>query len=237
MLRVKGRTKACAFIDRDAAEPVILPRDHHVTRLIISAVHERFNHQNHETVVNEILQRYRVPRLKATYRQIRKECQQCKILLASPKPPAMADLPKARLSAFSRPFTHMGVDYFGPILISVGRRTEKRWGVLATCLTTRAIHLQIAHTLTTDSCVMAIRNIMARRGIPAAIYSDRGTNFRAANKELQNALEELDHMALIKEFTTSRTEWVFNPPLASHGRSMGEVDSKRKTKSRATADE
>ncbi|XP_065079701.1 uncharacterized protein LOC135702570 [Ochlerotatus camptorhynchus] len=216
VLRVKGRTKACIFIDRDAAEPVILPRDHPVTRLIISAVHDRFNHQNHETVVNEILQRYRIPRLKAAYHQIRKDCQQCKILRAKPQPPAMADLPPARLAAFTRPFTHTGVDYFGPMMVSVGRRTEKRWGVLATCLTTRAIHLQIAHSLTTDSCVMAIRNIMARRGIPAAIYSDRGTNFRAASKELQSATEKLDHDALAKEFTSSHTEWSFNPPVTPH---------------------
>ncbi|XP_062538030.1 uncharacterized protein LOC134206341 [Armigeres subalbatus] len=78
VLRVNGRTKACVFIDRNAAEPVILPRDHPVTRLIISDVHERFNHQNHETVVNEILQRYRIPRLKAAYNKIRKDCQNAK---------------------------------------------------------------------------------------------------------------------------------------------------------------
>ncbi|XP_055615247.1 uncharacterized protein LOC129761547 [Toxorhynchites rutilus septentrionalis] len=216
VLRVKGRTKACAFIDRDAAEPIILPRDHPVTRLIISSIHERFLHQNHETVINEVLQRYRIPRLKAAYRQIRKDYQQCKILLANPQPPAMGDLPPARLAAFSRPFTHMGVDYFGLILVSIGRRNEKRWGVLATCLTTRAIHLQIAYKLTTDSCVMAIRNIMARRGIPARIYSDRGTNFRGANKELQNAIENLDHDALIAEFTSSHIEWSFNPPATPH---------------------
>ncbi|XP_053691781.1 uncharacterized protein LOC128740267 [Sabethes cyaneus] len=216
VLRVKGRTKACAFIARDAAEPVILPRDHHVTRLIISSVHERFNHQNHETVINEILQRYRIPRLKAAYRQIRKDCQMCKILLAKPHPPAMGDLPPARLAAFSRPFTHMGIDYFGPISVSSGRRIEKRWGVIATCLTTRAIHLQIAYTLTTESCVMAIRNIMVRRGIPAMIYSDRGTNFRAASKELQSATAKIDHDALKSEFVSSNTEWSFNPPITPH---------------------
>ncbi|XP_055623389.1 uncharacterized protein LOC129766818 [Toxorhynchites rutilus septentrionalis] len=216
VLRVKGRTMACAFVDRDAFEPVILPRDHPVTRLVISAIHERFNHQNHETAMNEILQRYRIPHLKTTYRKMRKDCQQCKILLAKPQPPEMGNLPPARLAAFARPFTHTGVDYFGPILVSIGRRTEKRWGVLATCLTTRAIHLQIAHTLTTDSCIIAIRNIMARRGIPAAIYSDRGTNFRAASKELQSAIENLDHDALLKEFTSSHTEWFFNPPVTPH---------------------
>ncbi|XP_058826984.1 uncharacterized protein LOC131686969 [Topomyia yanbarensis] len=214
--RVRGRTKACAFVGRDATEPIILPRNHHVTRLIIADIHERFNHQNHATILNEVLQRYRIPRLKATYHAIRRSCQQCKNDLAKPQPPAMADLPQSRLAAFSRPFTYTGVDYFGPIQVLVGRHSEKRWGVLATCLTTRAIHLQIAHTLSTDSCVMAIRNIMARRGVPAVIYSDRGTNFQATSKVLKAAIQQLDHDRLASEFTSSHTQWTFIPPVSPH---------------------
>ncbi|XP_053699101.1 uncharacterized protein LOC128746075 [Sabethes cyaneus] len=216
IVRVRGRTSAYEFIDRDAAEPVILPRNHHVTRLIINDVHERFNHQNHLTVVNQLLQRFRIPCLKATYQAVRKDCQYCKNSQAQPQPPMMAKLPQARLTAFSLPFTHMGVNYFGPIQVSVGRRSEKRWGVLATCMTTRAIYLQVAHTLTTDSCVMAIRNIMARRGVPAVIYSDRGTNFQAASKELRTAIKQLDHDKFAKEFNSPHTQWVFNPPLSPH---------------------
>ncbi|XP_058811023.1 uncharacterized protein LOC131675913 [Topomyia yanbarensis] len=184
--------------------------------LIVSNAHKQFNHQNHETIINELRQRFRSPRLKATYRAIRKECQQCKNNQAAPQPPAMADLPLARLAAFARPFTYMGIDYFGPMTVSVGRRTEKRWGVLATCLTIRAVHLELAHTLTTDSCMMAIRNIFARSGVPAVIYSDRGTNFQGASKELQLALQELDDDRLMREFTTARTEWTFNPPASPH---------------------
>ncbi|XP_062713361.1 uncharacterized protein LOC134290277 [Aedes albopictus] len=214
--RVQGRTKECEFAARDAVEPIILPRHHHITRLIVADAHERFNHQNHTTIINELLQRYRIPRMKATYHAVRRNCQYCKNLQAKPQPPMMADLPQSRLATFSRPFTYMGVDYFGPILVSVGRHSEKRWGVIATCLTTRAIHLQIAHTLSTNSCVMAIRNVMARRGIPAVIYSDRGTNFQATNKELKAAIQQLDHDKLANEFTSSRTQWIFIPPLSPH---------------------
>ncbi|XP_065094025.1 uncharacterized protein LOC135714567 [Ochlerotatus camptorhynchus] len=126
--RFRGRTKACAFVDRDAAEPIILPRHHQVTRLIIAEAHERFNHQNHATIVNELLQRYRIPRLKATYNAVRKDCQQCKNDLAKPRPPMMGDLPQSRLAAFSRPFTYMG-DY----LPCLTRRTK--WFTPATPIT------------------------------------------------------------------------------------------------------
>ncbi|XP_062716297.1 uncharacterized protein LOC134291907 [Aedes albopictus] len=110
----------------------------------------------------------------------------------------------------------MGVDYFGPMLVTVGRRTEKRWGVLATCLTIRAIHLELAHTLTTDSCILALRNIMARRGTPAIIFSDRGTNFQGASKELKDIMQNIDQERLMEEFTTPNTEWSFIPPASPH---------------------
>lgn len=205
IIRVRGRTKACKFITRDAAQPIFLPRVHPITKLILFDFHRRFNHQNHQTTINEVRQRYRVPKLKVAYREIRKKCQKCKNDQAVPRPPIMSDLPPQRLAACTRPFTYMGIDYFGPMIVTVGRRSEKRWGVLATCLTIRAIHLELAHTLTTDSCVLAIRNVMARRGTPAVIYSDRGTNFQNINQD-----------EILKEFATPHTEWTFIPPASPH---------------------
>lgn len=216
VLRVRGRTGACELIDYDAVNPIILPRNHHVTHLIALHFHRKYHHQNHNTVLNEIRQRYRIPRLKSVYHTVRKQCQKCKNEAATPRPPLMSDLPPCRLAAHSRPFTHMGVDYFGPILVSANRRTEKRWVLIATCLTIRAIHLQIAHSLTTDSCILALRNVMARRGTPAVIYSDQGTNFRGASKELKIAAESLDQERLMTEFTTPHTSWSFNPPASPH---------------------
>ncbi|XP_055543105.1 uncharacterized protein LOC129728679 [Wyeomyia smithii] len=216
VLRIRGRTAACKYIDAGAVDPVILPRRHHITHLIIADFHQRFHHQNHETVLNELRQIYYIPRLKSIFKKVRSECQQCKNERAKPRPPLMADLPVGRLAAYCRPFTHTGVDYFGPITISLGRRVEKRWVVLATCLTTRAIHLQIAFTLSTDSCIMALRNIFGRRGTPAVIYSDCGTNFQGASKEFKTAMENVDHDRLVKEFTSAHTEWKFNPPASPH---------------------
>ncbi|XP_055632493.1 uncharacterized protein LOC129772974 [Toxorhynchites rutilus septentrionalis] len=216
VLRVRGRTGACSFINYDAVNPIILPRNHHVTHLIVLHYHHKYHHQNHNTVLNEIRQRYRIPRLKSVYATIRKGCQKCMNERVVPQPPAMSDLPPSRLAACSRPFTHMGVDYFGPIMVSANRKTEKRWVLIATCLTIRAIHLQIAHTLSTDSCIMALRNVIGRRGAPAVIYSDQGTNFRGANRELKAVLANLDQQRLIAEFTTPHTSWNFNPPASPH---------------------
>ncbi|XP_055614693.1 uncharacterized protein LOC129761014 [Uranotaenia lowii] len=216
LLRVSGRTLACEFASFDVSNPIILPRSDHITTLIVRYFHVRYHHQNHQTVVNELRQRYHIGGLKALYKTVRKNCQMCKNDSATPQPPLMSDLPLCRLAAFNRPFSYIGIDYFGPMIIKNGRKQEKRWGVLATCLTIRAVHLQLVRSLTTDSCILAIRNIMCRRGVPITIYSDRGTNFIGADKELKRTLENVNQDRLMEEFVTSETQWSFNPPASPH---------------------
>lgn len=123
----------------------------------------------------------------------------------------MAPLPPARLACYEKPFTFTGIDNFGPIYVTVGRRKEKRWGALFTCLTLRAVHIEIAHSLDTSSCVMCINNFMARRGIPREIYTDDGTNFKAASKVFS---AEVDYTATSTVF--DGIKWKFNPPAAPH---------------------
>lgn len=77
VLRVHGRTAACKYIDTNTANPVILPRHHQITKLIVAHYHRNYQHQNHTTIINESRQRYSISRLKATYNRVRKECQQC----------------------------------------------------------------------------------------------------------------------------------------------------------------
>ena len=40
---------------------------------------------------------------------------------------------------------------------------DKRWGFLFTCLTTRAVHVEIAHSIDANTCVMGIEQFIARR--------------------------------------------------------------------------
>lgn len=133
LMRMRTRIAACEYTTEDAKNPIILPRKHHITTLIIQHYHNRYHHQNHETVINELRQKYQIARLRTCYNQVRRNCQKCKNESATPSIPIMADLPPGRLEAFSRPFTHVGIDYFGPIEVVVGRRHEKRWAMLATC--------------------------------------------------------------------------------------------------------
>ena len=104
----------------------------------------------------------------------------------------MADLPKCRLRLQSPPFYSTGMDCFGPMTVKIGRRQEKRWGLLFKCLTTRAIHLELVEHLDANHFLMAYRRFASRRGTPHELLSDCGTNFKGTDTEIRNALKQME---------------------------------------------
>ncbi|XP_062555623.1 uncharacterized protein LOC134220551 [Armigeres subalbatus] len=215
VIRMESRIAAAIFVSFDTRFPIVLPKLHAVTELIIGWYHRKYLHGNGETIVNEIRQRFHVPNLRTAVRKEKKKCMLCKVKSAVPAVPRMAPLPEARLKVFERPFSYVGIDYFGPIAVRVNRSSAKRWVALFTCLTIRAVHLEIVHSLSTESCKMAIRRFVARRGAPMEIYSDRGTNFVGSSNELLREKNIIDQQ-LAETFTNANTKWVFNPPAAPH---------------------
>lgn len=131
----------------------------------------------------------------------------------------MAELPSDRLLV-SPLFTKAGVDYFGPLEVKCGKKHLKRWICLFTCLVTRGVHLEVAFSLETDSFIMCLRRFIARRGNPQVLYSDNGTNFVGANRELKQCIENLNQDQINNELSQKGIKWVFNPPASPH---MGEV--------------
>lgn len=180
-MRMRGRTDAATFLPADAKRPILLPRHHAVTRLVVEDFHRRLKHQNQESIVCATRQRYWIPQIRSLVKKVRKDCNLCKLRDAKPIAPVMGQLPTDRLTPFVRPFTYTGIDYFGPFDVAIGRRREKRWVALFTCLTVRAVHLEIAADLSTDACILCIRNFVNIRGVPARIRSDNGTNFVGAS--------------------------------------------------------
>ena len=92
----------------------------------------------------------------------------------------------------------------------------KRYGVLFTCMTSRAVHLEIAYTLDTDSCINSLRRFICRRGPISTLRSDNGTNFVGASRELKESLNALNYDKIQRAFLQDGIEWRFNIPSASH---------------------
>ena len=143
------------------------------------------------------------------------KCIRCRKGRAQTKAPVMADLPEERLVA-STVFSNVGVDYFGPFTVKIGRRNEKRWCCLFTCLTVRAVHIKIVPKLNTDSCLNAIMRFIARRGKPVKMISDNGTNFVGAEKELAEYIAAWNKVRIEEHLIQQGIRWKFNPPAAPH---------------------
>lgn len=190
IIKLRSRTMKFQSDEVRKMNPIILYGKQRIARLIIQHYHNKFLHGNTATVMNEVRQKYWILGLRATVKAVAHGCQTCKMKKKMPEVPPTGDLPSERLQHHQFPFSCTAVDYFGPMQVTIGRRLEKRWGALFTCLTTRAIHLELVPSLSTSSMIMALRRMAARRGAPRTIFSDNGSNFVRANKELEEAAQE-----------------------------------------------
>ncbi|XP_055680184.1 uncharacterized protein LOC129788162 isoform X2 [Lutzomyia longipalpis] len=190
---------------------------HPATKLLIMDAHVRNHHQGREQVVNTLREKYWIPKIRVAVKSSWNNCQHCKNLRAKPRVPEMSALPKARVGATAYPFERTGIDYFGPLMVKVGRRHEKRWGVLFTCMATRAVHLEVAHSLTTDATIMAIRRLESTHGPIKEMFCDNGTNLIGADNEFRQLYEALDEShKLTDACSTRKIKFSFNPPSSPH---------------------
>jgi hypothetical protein len=215
ILRVGGRLKYTP-IAQESKYPIILPKNHHVSNLIVQYYHRISAHAGREHVLSLLRERFWIVGARITIKRLLSNCVDCRKRQGPPGEQKMADLPEDRVIPNKPPFTFVGVDCFGPFMVKRGRSLVKRYGVLFTCLTVRAIHIEIAHSLDTDSFLQAMRRFVSRRGHPEVMRSDNGTNFVAGEKELRNAILGWNQERIHKFLLQRNVRWVFNSPAASH---------------------
>lgn len=116
----------------DARFPVIVCGDHPVVVLFILHYHRMNGHQNTSAVVNELRQKVVMPRMRTNLRRVLSTCRLCAVRKARPVISQLSALPLCRMAAYMPCFSFIGMDYWGPFDVLVGRRHEKRWGALIT---------------------------------------------------------------------------------------------------------
>ena len=163
-----------------------------------------------------IREKYWIIQGRISLRCVLNGCFHCKKVQASIGQQKMANLPEDRVSPSEPPFTYVEVDCFGPLFVRQGRSTVKRYGVLFSCLAIRAIHIEVGYSLNTDSFINALRRFISRRGQPQGIRSDNGSNFVRGEKELREAINAWNQEKIHEFLLAKNTEWIFNPPAASH---------------------
>lgn len=221
IIRVGGRLQNTS-LTFDEKHPIILNKHSHLTTLIIRTHHLETMHGGPQLVLGLLRKKYWVVDARNAVRVIIYRCIACHRFKATSANQLMGNLPEPRVR-ISRAFTHTGVDYAGPIDLRMskgrGSKSYKGYISLFVCLSTKAIHIEAVSDLTSNSFIAAYRRFVARRGLPAHIYSDNGTNFVGAVKILRKAHESclLKVKAdIIDNATKSNTEWHFIPASSPH---------------------
>ena len=215
VIRVGGRLNQ-SDTDYSVKHPVVLPKNSHITQLIIRQIHEEQAHQGNGITLNALRQSgYWIISGRSTVRQFIALCVICRKCRARRQTQKMSDLPPERLTP-AAPFTYSGMDVFGPFHVKEGRKEVKRWGLVFTCLSSRAIHLETLNKMDTDSFINGLRRFTCRRGKVRQLYSDQGTNFIGANNEFQSTLNEDTVKSFLLKNDCDLISFNFNVPSASH---------------------
>nr|XP_054593164.1 uncharacterized protein LOC129160055 [Nothobranchius furzeri] len=219
LLRVGGRL-VHSTLGQVEKNPLIVPGKHHVATLIIRHHHEQVHHQGRHYTEGAIrTSGFWIIGCKRRVSSIINQCVTCRRLRAPLSVQKMANLPTDRLTT-DPPFTNVGLDVFGPWHICSRRARggllhSKRWAVIFTCMSVRAVHIEVIESLDASSFINALRRFLAVRGPVKLIRSDRGTNFVGACKEL-NIPSNIDNSAINTYLLKEGITWIFNPPHASH---------------------
>jgi len=155
ILRVGGRLSKMAM-PTEQKHPALLPKDHHVSKLLLQHIHQEVGNSGRNVMLSKLRQKYWIPCANTLARKVVYGCTRCRRVKLSAGEQKMADLPLERIQPDKPPFTDVGVDHFGPIEIRRGRSLVKRYGVIFTCMASRAVHLEVAYSLDTDSCIHAL---------------------------------------------------------------------------------
>ena len=215
ILRVGGRLKN-ARIPFGSKHQIILPGGSWVSKLLAEHHHKTSAEAGLNHLISLLRVQFWIVGSRTMIKRLLRTCFHCRRRNAKLHTPVMAPLPECRLAIGCPTFYHTGIDYFGPILVKYGRTKPKRWCCLFTCMTTRAVHLEVAESLSTDDFINVLRRFQNRRGNPKAFYSDCGSNFKGAEAELRESLKMLDQSEIGNYTAKHDIEWNFNPPDAPH---------------------
>ncbi|XP_047032142.1 uncharacterized protein LOC124638995 isoform X2 [Helicoverpa zea] len=210
LLRVGGRLHY-ANIAYSQKHPVILPKGSSITSLLIRCEHERLLHAGPKLLLSHLNQRFWIVNGLLEVKKVTHKCIVCFRQKALAAKQLMGSLPAARVTATSRPFEKVGVDFAGPIDVKLSRVRRSLIGkgyiCVFVCFATKAVHLELASDLTTETFLACLRRFISRRGLPTEIHCDNASTFKSARSqlvELYKLQASQSHQMQVQRFTAER---------------------------------
>ncbi len=193
ILKVGGRLSNSKWAESIKHPPIVYGPSH-FGRLIVDYLHQRHQHAGPTLLIAMVAAEYHITSARRVVRNVTRACVTCKKVEAQAAKQMMGQLPSSRVTP-SPPFSNVGIDFAGPVQVKLGRIRKpvlvKAFVAVFVCMSTRAIHLEAVSDLSTDAFLAAFKRFIARRGLPHQVFSDNGTNFVGAEKEIQVAYKLL----------------------------------------------
>ena len=185
--------------------PIILHGKHPLTRLIL-----RLLHAGPALLSASLGGRYHIVQLRKTVWSLTRQCTTCRRQVSTPVPQMMGQLPMEHVT-HGCVFERVGVDYAGSFLIKSGKVRKptilKAYACIFVSLAVKAVHVELVSDLTTEAFLATLCRFIARRGLPTLIWSDHGTNFVGAKRELKELYQFLEQgkpQGILSDFCASR---------------------------------
>lgn len=218
ILRVGGRLHN-AELSYDRRHPIILDKNSRLAKLIIEQIHRETLHGGTQLMLQTLRQKYWVLNGRAAVKQCAHRCVTCRRHSQLMTQQQMASLPASRVRA-THPFQSAGIDYCGPFNIRVGtkrtRTTMKTWVAIFVCMSTKAVHIELAENLSADAFLNAYARFTGRRGQCHHLYSDNGTTFTGADRKMRSDLAQWHSAYTLQQMANKGTTWHFISPGAPH---------------------
>jgi hypothetical protein len=218
---VGGRLNKNSLIRETQKHPYVIPKDHHVTQLIIRHYHNQNLHSGAQATLAAIRQQFWILNGRSAVRQVIRKCVPCFRVKPTSSKQIMGDLPSYRIEP-SRVFEHTGLDYCGPIKINLNRgrgkpKISKAYIGVFICMSSKAIHLELISDCSTESFLSALKRFVSRRGKPRYIHSDNAKTFVGAEAELQQMLKSTKFQThVVNPLINDNITFCFIPPSAPH---------------------
>jgi len=213
VLRSQGRYMPTS----DCATPMILPYKSDLFKLLVLQTHMDHAHPGPEWTFFHLRKEFWAARARRTIKEILLRCIRCKKMRARVAQQQMAPLPTFRHQENPRPYTHVGVDYAGPIpCYDEDGKQVKTWISIFTCFQIRHVHLELVTSCSAEDFLLAMRRFIALYGCSSFWYSDNSKTFKRSAKEvaaLSKLIENKDIQNAIKskgitwKFITEHAPW------------------------------
>ena len=123
----------------------------------------------------------------------------------------------AKKMSESAPFTYTGLDYLGPFYVK-GNLSRKAWICLFTCVTIRAVYLEVVHDMTAEEFPMAHRRFISRNSTPKEIILDNAPQFKLTKTTIDTEWQQVVMDEDVHSYTAIQNiKWSFIAEYLSDG--------------------